>query len=94
MPKDLSLTKMEAKRLVIQGRLSQKQIAAKVGVSERTMTTWIKLYGWRKDQNARLYSGADPLMAYINFLKTEHPETYQAVVKTFNEFQELPKNAQ
>ena len=44
-----------AKEFYMRG-LTQKEVAARVGVMERTVGKWVKKYGWRIERDARINS--------------------------------------
>lgn len=78
---------LEAKRMYESGKYRQREIARKVGVTEKTITLWVKKFGWQNRKRLQLYESKNPLLGYLNFLRAEHPETFNKVVETFREFQ-------
>ena len=77
----------EAKKLFYSGMLNQKQIAGKVGVSEKTICIWVKKFGWWQEGESEIYTSNNPLTAYLEFLRTKYPDTFDKVVETFKAFQ-------
>ena len=41
--------------------LSQKEIAKKVGVQEKTISNWVKKYGWKQERDARINSTSNQI---------------------------------
>lgn len=77
-----------AQILFVREGMTQKEIAAKVGVSERTMTTWVDKYNWdrlrksllltKEDQLRRLYDQLDWLTQSIAESDYKVADTKQA----------------
>ncbi|MFQ3578523.1 MAG: phage terminase small subunit-related protein [Bacteroidales bacterium] len=51
----------EAQRLYLEGKLSQKEIAERIGISERTMSKWVNTEKWEEMKFAILESKTESL---------------------------------
>lgn len=77
--------KEQARKMIMEEGLQQKQVAIALSVSEKTISHWVKKYGWRNEATKELYAD-NPLLSYLRFLEDTYPDTYQQVQNTFSEF--------
>ena len=87
---ELTNTKKQefAKLLYLQGSVTQKQISERVGVTEKTVSNWIKKFNWEKlkasmtitkeEELGRLYRQLSNLNSHIEARENKWPSTTEA----------------
>ena len=68
-----------AKELYMRGK-NQKEVAATIGVGEKTVGTWVNKYGWKAEREARINSDAGRIEVLKNIiaeLTQKHLDTIQ-----------------
>ena len=56
MPQNYDNKKAIAKHLYVGENRTAKEIALKVSVTEKTLSTWVNKYGWKEERNAKSIS--------------------------------------
>jgi len=89
--------KKEAKRLYVQTDLTAKEIAAKTGISEKTIGVWVKKYGWKIQRENRVYYAMGGQSANLNkgvimtylrkHIRKLNPDLYEQVLPLLDSFQ-------
>jgi hypothetical protein len=70
MAKDISIKQKQewAETLFRQNELTQKEIAGKVGISEKTMCAWVKKFGWETLRKSLLTTKSERLRNLYDLL--------------------------
>ncbi len=87
-PAELRDLKAQARTLVLEGKLTQKEIGKRLGVSEKTMSAWVNEYGWKlPDEQALVMSdgglslqrlaGIVDVQAFGQYLRQRDPPLYR-----------------
>jgi len=86
----------QARRLVLNERLTQKEAAKIVGVTEKTIGGWAKEYKWHEEIQTGLKH--TPAMAFVSdfeaFLKAKGEMEYQTFKEYFDEYRQANKQAE
>lgn len=84
-----TLAKMlKAKRLILREGLTQKAAANKIAVTEKTISKWIKDYGWKADMEKAIYEmrSANSLQDFTVFVHDKYPEDYARLQEMYNAY--------
>jgi len=80
--------KQQTKKLIVQDGLSQKDAAAAVGVTEKTIGSWVKQYGWVAAAEMALADKrpANSLHDFMVYVRYSHPRRYNGVKELFESY--------
>lgn len=86
---DVELKKLEARNLLLLKGFIQRDVAKIVGVSEKTITNWVKKYNWNdfKSKELQEAGGLDHLMrGFFYHIILHHPEIHDTVKSRWFEY--------
>lgn len=80
--------KQSALNMYLSGRLTQKEIAKVLNVSEKTISKWVKENGWKKINTGILSLKGDEhvIARFLTYVQNENPELYQSLNGAFKSF--------
>jgi transcriptional regulator with XRE-family HTH domain len=95
--KEMTVLKKRAKKLLLEHRLTQKEIAAKLNISEKTMYHWVKRYSWKLTDELTLVSEAGNLtiqhltgfvevQGFADYLRQADPKCYQLALSHLSNY--------
>ena len=75
--KTMMSQKSAARYLIVVKGYTQREVSNLLGISERSMSIWVKKYKWKKDieNEASKYGGLSEIMeGFIKYVKQRNPE--------------------
>ena len=78
--------KRQAKYLIVENGMSQKETAKLVGVNAKTIGRWVKEYNWLAGEETLLLENAarpNSLIDFMVMLNNEYPKQYPEVAEIY-----------
>jgi hypothetical protein len=81
--KPLQQKRYRAKRLFLTKKYTSREICKMVGITEKTMSKWVKLYGWKDPETASLIPESEVFgfkhKGFYDYLKSNNPQLIESL---------------